>query len=192
MTPVGIPDGFTLVLPDDWVKLDLDPETAESSRKLLVDAMVRDDPSVADQRDDIEALLSAAADAAAEDGALLCALRFDVDPEGSPVQATVLVAVRAIEGSSDPAALHAELQAAGIEAQVVDLAAGPALRLDDRTAEGMLTFSVLLPIPGVDGRIAMLSLFSPSLSHEAQLGEFFDALANTFAFTGEADQETVG
>lgn len=189
---MSIPDGFRLVLPDDWVTLDLDPETAESSRKSLLDAMVRDDPSVAEQRDDIEAVLSAAAAGAAEDGALLCALRFEVDPEGQPIQATVLVAVRAVEGSSEPAVLRADLEASGIDAEVVDLAAGPALRVLDRTEEGMLTFAVLLPVPGVDDRIAMVSLFSPSVTHEAQLSEYFDALADTFAFTWEASREVVG
>lgn len=189
---MSVPDGFTLVLPDDWVTLDLDPDTRDATQGRLIDALVREDPSVAEYRDDVAAVLSAAAAGAAEDSALLCALRFDVGPDRGVTQATVLVAVRAVEGSSEPTVLVADIHAAGFDAEVVDLAAGPAVRLVDRTEEGMLTFGALVPVPGVEGRLVIVSLSSPSLTEEAQLSKFFDALADTFAFTWETAVEALG
>ncbi|MGH8999723.1 MAG: hypothetical protein ACRDY7_10075 [Acidimicrobiia bacterium] len=186
---MSAPDGFTLALPDDWVTLDLDTATAAASRRRLVDALARDDPVVAEARRGVEKLLAAAATGAVEDGALLCALRFDVDAEGRPVQATVSVVIRSLDGSSEPSALRAELAEVGGEAEVVELTSGPALRLSGQTEDGFLSLGVLVPVPGVDGRVAVVSLLSPSLTHEVELNEFFDAVADTFSFTWNTDEE---
>lgn len=188
----GAPDGFRVLLPDDWVSLDLDPETADASVRQLVDAVVRQDPSMADDQGRIEELLTTLGREATEEGALLCAVRFDTDPQGRPVQVTVGVVLRSVEGSSDPAAVSADLAGEGLDAEIVELAAGPAVRVREVTEDDFLSLAVLVPVPGVESRVASLSLLSPSLSHEEQLTTFFDSLADTFAFTWNEDEEEPG
>ncbi|MGH9042391.1 MAG: hypothetical protein ACRDZ3_19410 [Acidimicrobiia bacterium] len=185
---MSVPDGFTLVLPDEWVTLDLDPETADVSLRKLVDGLARNDPAVAEDRNKVEALLAAIGGEATEEGALLCAARFDVDAEGRPVQATVAVSFRSVDGSSDPEALLADVEDDLIQARVVELGSGPALRVTEQTEDGFVSLGVLVPVPGVDSRVAVISLLSPSVTHEAELNEFFDALAGTFAFTWKEDE----
>jgi hypothetical protein len=47
------PDGFTLVLPEQWIGLDLNPETAEESTERLVNALARNDAQVAEECDEV-------------------------------------------------------------------------------------------------------------------------------------------
>jgi hypothetical protein len=187
------PDGFTLVLPEQWIGLDLNPETAEESTERLVDALARNDAQVADECDEVAALLGAMAREAIEGGALLCAVHFDVDGRGRPVQASMAVTIRSVGGSSEPAALQEDLDDGLVEAKVVELASGPALRISERTEDGFVSLGMLVPAPGIESRVAVISLLTPSVSHEAEFGEFFDLIADTFRFTwDEAGEEATG
>lgn len=183
---MGVPDGFVLVLPQEWVSLELDPALADESLRRLVDALVREDQIIADERDRVEELLSSFAHEAADEGALLCAVRFDVDEQGRPVQASVAVTLRGVQDSSGPDTIISELRGGDI----VEITAGPAVRFAEQTQDGFLSLLVLVPVPGIEGRVAAISLLSPSVSHEAQLTEFFDAVVNSFTFTWH-DEEAV-
>jgi hypothetical protein len=55
-----------------------------------------------------------------------------------------------------------------------------------------MSWGAFVPVPGVDGAVAVVSLRSPSLHYEAQLDTFFDGLIESFRFTteeeGDADE----
>jgi hypothetical protein len=140
----------------------------------------------------VEALLRKIGEEAAEDGAELCALCFDVDSDGRPVQAIVTVTLRSVDGSTDPAAileLIEEAEGGEVDADVIRTGSGTGLKITAQTEDGLLDLKALIPMPEVPGRVALISLVSPSLTHEDKVRGFFDALVGTFAFTWEDDSE---
>lgn len=180
MTPTSVPAGFVLALPDDWVTLDLDPETADQSVARLLDLLGAHDQTVAKARDGLRTFLRTIQAEAIADGAELCGVHFDVDREGRPVQATVTVGLRRIEESVD---IAEALGADGCDS------AKP-IRVSQRTDDDFLFLAALVPVPNAPELIAAISLLSPSLTHEGDLRTLFDAMLRTFSFTwdeGEAD-----
>jgi hypothetical protein len=192
--PVGErgPRGFRLLLPDDWIEIELDPDTAEASRRRIIDLLAGDDPRIAAARDRVEELLRAVRDSAADDGAELCALRFEIDSDGQPVQAVITVALRSVDGSTDPAAVLDMIDEVGgdtSEAASIKTASGTGLRIAEHTADRFLYLTALVPVPDIPGRLAVIQLLSPSLTHEDKLRGFFDGVVGTFAFTWEDGSE---
>lgn len=186
------PRGFRLLLPDDWIEIDLDPATGETSRRRVIDLLARDDPNIAVARDRVEELFRVVRDSAADDRAELCALRFEIDPDGRPIQAVITVAMRSVDGSTDPAAVLEMIDEAGgdtNDAVSVRTASGTGLRMAEHTADGFIYLTALVPVPEVPGRLAMIQLLSPSLTHEDKLRGFFDGVVSTFAFTWEDGSE---
>lgn len=186
-----LPDGFQILLPEKWVMLDLDEATSGDSLAALIDTLARHDDSVARERAQVEALLGAIVREARQNDALMCAVHFDVDSEGRPVQAALTVAIRSVEGSSDPDALYGSLSGDADGINVSDLTLGRALRVSELTDDGFLSLTMLIPAPGVEDRLAVVSLLSPSLGHRDELDEFFDLIANTFTFTWKDEDQEV-
>lgn len=182
---MGAVSGFKLMLPDDWVILDLNPETATESVRQVIDGMVRVDPECAERRADIEEVLSVMTEEAIAEDKLLCGLRFGVDEQGRPVQAAVSVTLGAVVGPTDPDSLYEQLGDDTADARIATLDSGSALRVRRSTDEGFMSWGAFLPVPGVDGAVAVVSLRSPSLHYEAQLDTFFDGLIESFRFTTE-------
>jgi hypothetical protein len=189
---VGAVSGFKLMLPDDWVILDLNPETATESVRQVIDGMVQVDPKCAERRADIEEVLTVMTEEAIDEDKLLCGLRFGVDEQGRPVQAAVSVTLGAVDGPTDPDSLYEQLGDDSADARIATLASGPALRVRSSNDEGFMTWGAFVPVPGVDGAVAVVSLRSPSVHFEAQLDTFFDGLIESFQFTtaeeGAADE----
>jgi hypothetical protein len=188
---VGAVSGFKLMLPDDWVILDLNPETAAESVQQVIDGMVRVDPKSADRRADIEEVLSVMTQEAIAEDKLLCGLRFGADSQGRPVQAAVSVTLEAVNGPTDPDSLFEQMDDESADARIATLDSGPALRVRRLTDEGFLSWNVFVPVPGVDGAVTVVSLRSPSVHYEEQLDTFFDGLIESFRFTteeGDADE----
>jgi hypothetical protein len=184
---VGAVSGFKLMLPDDWVMLDLNPETAAESVRQVIEGMIRVDPKCAERRADVEEVLSVMTEEAIAEGTLMRGVRFGVDPEGRPVQAAVSVTLEAVEGPTDPDSLFEQLDDESADARIAALDSGPALRLRRLTDEGFLSWAAFVPVPGVDGAVAVVSLRSPSLHYEEQLDTFFDGLIESFRFTTEEE-----
>ncbi|MEW6471963.1 MAG: hypothetical protein AB1679_06810 [Actinomycetota bacterium] len=178
--------GFTLVLPADWVTLDLNPETADQSVRRVVDGIVRAHPASAERRAVVEELLSTMTKEAIADGKLLCGVRFWVDEQGRPVQALVSVALQEVDGPTDPGSLFERFADEDTDGRMVSLEWGPALRVRARS-EGFMSWGLFIGVPGSEGVVAVLSLLSPSLEHEDQLDAFFDGLVESFRFTGKDD-----
>jgi hypothetical protein len=181
----GPASGFRLVLPSDWVNLDLDPKTARESVRRVVDGMVRVDPRCAESRAEVEELLSVMTDEAVAAEKLLCAVRFGVDGQGRPVQTAVSVTLEVVDGATDPDSLLERFDDGRADARIVTLESGPALRMRGRTEEGFITWGVFFAVPGMENGVAVLSLVSPSVHHEEQLNSFFDGLMESFRFTEE-------
>jgi hypothetical protein len=184
---VGAVSGFKLMLPDDWVILDLNPETATESVRQAIDSMVRVDPRCAERRADIEEVLSVMTDEAIAEDKLLCGLRFGADEQGRPVQAAVSVTLGAVDGPTDPDSLYEQLGDDSADARITTLDCGPALRVRSSTEEGFMTWGVFVPVPGLDGAVAVVSLRSPSVHYEAQLDAFFDGLIESFKLPTEEE-----
>jgi hypothetical protein len=189
---VGAVSGFKLMLPDDWVILDLNPETAAESVRQVIEGMIRVDPKCAERRGDVEEILSVMTEEAIAEGRLMCGVRFGADSEGRPVQAAVSVMLEAVDGPMDPDSLFEQLDDESADARIAMLDSGPALRVRRRTDEGFMSWGAFVPVPGVDGAVAVVSLRSPSLHYEEQLDTFFDGLLDSFRFTteeeGDADE----
>jgi hypothetical protein len=177
--------GFTLVLPHDWVTLELDPATADESVRRAVDGMVRVDPSCAERRAVVEELLSTMTREAIADRKLLCGVRFGVDEQARPVQALVSVALQAVDGPTDPMSLFEQLDDGVSDGRMVSLPSGPALRVHGGSGDGFMCWGLFVAVPGSEGVVAVLSLLSPSVEHGDQLDAFFDGLTESFRFTGE-------
>lgn len=183
--------GFKLMLPDDWVMLDLNPETSAESVRQLIEDMIRVDAEFAARRADIEEVLSVMTEEAIAEDKLLCGLRFGADAQGRPVQAAVSVTLGAVEGPTDPDSLYEQLGDDSADARIATLDSGQALRVHSSTEEGFMTWGAFVPVPGVEGAVAVVSLRSPSVHYEAQLDTFFDGLIESFQFTteeGDADE----
>jgi hypothetical protein len=179
--------GFKVMLPDDWVLLDLNPETAAASVQQMIDGMVRVDPKYAERRTAVEEILSVMTEEAIAEGKLMCGMRFGVDSEGRPVQAAVGVTLEAVDGPTDPDSLFEQLEDQSADARIATLDSGPALRVRRLSDEGFMSWATFIPVPGVDGAVAVVSLRSPSLHYEEQLDTFFDGLVNSFRFTTEEE-----
>ena len=188
---VGAVSGFKLMLPDDWVILDLNPETATESVRQVIDGMVRVDPKCAERRAVIEEVLSVMTEEAIAEDKLLCGVRFGVDEQGRPVQAAVSVTLEAVDGPTDPDSLYEQLGDDSADARIATLDSGPALRVRSSNDEGFMTWGAFVPVPGADGAVAVVSLRSPSVHYEEHLDTFFDGLIESFRFTtqeGDADE----
>lgn len=183
MVPVS---GFKLMLPDDWVLLDLNPETAQESMRQVIEGMIRVDPKCADRRADIEEVLSVMTEEAIAEDALLYGLRFGVDEQGRPVQAAVSVMLQPVDGPTDPDSLYEQFDES-VDARIATLESGPALRVHSTTEEGFLSWAAFVPVPGVGEAIAVVSLRSPSVHYQAKLDTFFDGLIESFRFATEEE-----
>jgi len=188
----GAVSGFRLMLPDDWVMLDLNPETAAESVRQVIEGMIRVDPKCGERRADVQEILSVMTEEAIAEGMLMCGVRFGVDSDGRPVQAAVSVSLEAVDGPTDPDSLFEQMDDESGDARIATLDSGPALRVRRLTDEGFLSWGAFVAVPGMEGAVAVVSLRSPSLHYEEKLDTFFDGLIESFRFTtaeeGYADE----
>ncbi len=199
------PGTLRLVTPASWYDLDLVPRTRRASIRAEVQARVGPDPSRAEVRRGLTALLLRASSEAAERGAVAASMYSEVI-DGTAVSASLVAMVQRGDGSdggdgdADLAALAARLnaepggpqggpQGGPGEAVVVELLAGPAVRLRGRhrAHAGRQSVEVestqfLIPVDGTGVRV-VLNFSTPSLRAAAAFAELFDAIAKSVGWS---------
>ncbi|MGH8906306.1 MAG: hypothetical protein ACRD0K_07290 [Egibacteraceae bacterium] len=190
----GPPSGFWIALPAGWVSLDVDPATSAASARKLVEAAARGDETVRANRAAVERTLVGLTSGAAASGVSLCACYYEAFEDQLAVQASLTVAIHALDQANDPAAMVGDLASGETSrcVEVVDLGAGPVVRRAGRRGQALpgtdesLEFVVrqyYVPVPGTSDRVALLSFASPALVVEDDLVALFDSMAGSFVFT---------
>jgi hypothetical protein len=109
------------------------------------------------------------------------------------VEASLAIVFQTVAGSNDPSALLEQLAGAGdgVDAELVDLPAGPAVRRSGRRSDGpanggtpgeSFARQYYVPVPGTTDQVAVLS-FATSPDREAEMSVVFDRVARAFTFT---------
>lgn len=187
---------FGLAIPASWSLLDLDPETAETGRRLLVAEAIPDGPGASEARALMARLLEPVAETAVYGEAQLAALYSSVAeglPLGASLVASVLEATPGPDGRPPPGgwtlveSLQATVGGGGGERQ--DLPAGPSVRVQRRQVSNdagvrveveTVQWFVLHP---TGERMAVLSFSTPNVGLAEAFGEVFDAIAWSLQWT---------
>jgi hypothetical protein len=93
--------GWSLTLPDGWVELDVDPATARSSTRTLVDQASARMPEIAQNRDRWESVLSEAVSQLQDAAIDRCAVWVESVSEQITLEASVVVSARRIQEGND-------------------------------------------------------------------------------------------
>ncbi|MFJ2608843.1 hypothetical protein ACIO13_28270 [Streptomyces sp. NPDC087425] len=202
--------GFRIKVPESWWEFDVRPESRDDSIHRMVTERVRRQPELAPHRDTYVGFLQKAAADAWKSGALYCGCMAESFGGDTPITGSVTVSLvggRTREGAplpTDPAAIAAGL--APKEAQRegdswrkvtnVDIpGVGGAARTfgvediavpDDalnRTVRAVL-MQTFIPVPGQEGKIALVAGSSQVLDLADSFFDIFDAITSTFRFTG--------
>ena len=187
------PDGFWLALPDGWFILDLDPRTAEAGIDQLLASRVAVDPSLASELGELKQVLLRTAAEADKAGIEFSACYAASIDEQLLVTASLGVVVHTIGEQVSLQAIQEGLveRGAGTRLSTVESAAGPAVKVRDRSkipvpgTEQELEVALrhyYVPVPG-GHRIALLSFSTPTLPLEDDLDQLFDAMVGSFQFT---------
>ncbi|MFL6077419.1 MAG: hypothetical protein ACJ73S_28995 [Mycobacteriales bacterium] len=195
MTTKSPPRGFRLLLPDNWVRYDLDPETYRASLATSVDRIVADDPKTEVLAREAQGLLAAHLLDAIDHGALLAASYTDTI-NGVPIGAS-LVVIRS-PYPADPGGNRmglksiADMFTSGLtKGRMVGLPrVGPAVLVTGREmVEEMRgtdgrplqadTTRYFVPFPGQDSPLLVLSFSSPTLLLADAFRKLFRAIAES-------------
>lgn len=167
---------FTVTVPATWFALDLDPRTRTASIARLVEERLG--PAPAPQlRRELTATLRQYARQAAGTGAAYAALMYQV-VDGSPLSASLLIAVAAAPGGATP--LASALGAAS--PTELHTLAGPAARAATQLG-GTLQVQYALAVPGSELAVTM-TFATPNLAQAEPLTLLFDAIARTLEWAG--------
>ncbi|MET9718469.1 hypothetical protein ABZZ46_24000 [Streptomyces rochei] len=177
VVPEQAPSDYRLLIPRDWFRIDLTQERWRSQLKVFVDKECSGGRTSAEVTRSIWITLRNTAESGVSAGALEFFLRTEV-PEGATAPASLLVSWPPMPRGMAPAPeefAEAMTERAGPEAEVkvVDLPAGPAVRL---RGESSLDYHVRMP-----GEAGYLHLaFSLPLSGtEGPMGRLCDAMAHS-------------
>lgn len=200
------PAGIRIATPDNWWLLPLEEHSRHQAIAALVDERIALEPRIAPMRGELVSRFRRTARDAAASGAVLCA-SMAMAADDAALSANLLVLVDRIaltengEPTTDPSQIELAMReltadetgARRGEVRIVELAgAGSAVRvrahkvvavsLVNRDVE-VLSVQYFVPVPGsLD--TAVLTFTSPSLAYEEALVGMFDAMAETFEFTG--------
>lgn len=189
----SLPNGLVVrvSLPPGWWELPVLADDVHAEVAALVDRRLRRSPEVADRRDELVELLSAAAMEAARVGAVFCA-QIGIVGEDSSFSAGIVVAVRELEGLEGLQGL--DRLAAGVEAlpappglverhvSVVEVrlgALGDGVRRQAvRGAPASLdSFSVSYYFPLADAPyVVIINASSPNVAEASELLVLFDRI----------------
>lgn len=216
----GGPVDFRLLTPANWYVLDLNPATRSGSLARLVESRfgATDDPRLVQARRELTAVLRGAAREAEESGAVYAAL-MDTMISDVALSASVLAVVGPAptddDGNvvTDPRALSATLLAAELtsivdsatgtppeagddSAEIVELPAGPAVRLRRATDTGLAGSTgetakaaetqYFLPVPRSD-QLLVLTFATPNVDFRTDFDELFDRIAETVEWQWAAE-----
>jgi hypothetical protein len=93
--------GWSLVLPDGWVELDVDPATARSSTRSLVDHASARMPEIAQNRNRWESVLQEAVGQLQDASIDRCAVWVENVSEHITLEASIVVSARRIQEGND-------------------------------------------------------------------------------------------
>ncbi|MEU9735733.1 hypothetical protein [Streptomyces sp. NPDC048002] len=200
--------GFRIKVPESWWEFDVRPESRDDSIRRMVNERVESNPELAKYRDTYTEFLRKAAADAWKSGALYCGCMADSFGGDTPITGSVTVSLvggttRSGEPlSTDPAVMAGtlavkEARKAGDswrKVTTVDIpGVGPAARTygiedivvpDDalkRTIRAVL-MQTFIPVPGQEGKIALVAGSSQVLDLADSFFDIFDAITSTFRF----------
>ncbi|MEU6079266.1 hypothetical protein [Streptomyces sp. NPDC047108] len=198
--------GFRISVPDSWWEFDVRPESRDDSIRKMVNERIRAVPEMAEHRDVLVAFLQRSAREAWESGAVYCGCMAESFGGEVPITASVtvsLVGARTSDGTilpTDPAAIVAQLKPriakregdAWRKVTTVDIPeVGVAARThgiedieippDNRTVRAVL-MQTFIPVPGQEGKVALVAGSSQVLDLADSFFDIFDAVTSTFRF----------
>jgi hypothetical protein len=192
-TEPGEPSGFWIVLPNGWVTIDVDPRTAPRTHRRLLRTMVKAEPGLAAHRTRLEADLNRLSRECAEQGVQFAASFIALVDGDLPMNASLNIATYRTDLN------HVDVLQAGLldaefrhAVDIFELDDGRAVRVrgrdklrypgaEDDVEVASRQFHV--PVPGSNGRVALLTFTTSSLAFEQGFAELFDTMATTFRFT---------
>jgi len=192
---VTSPGHIRLVLPGAWANVPLDdPEGTRRFAQRLVRERVGRDDRLAQVRREAVAQLCETADKARASGSHTLAIALEIVP-GVPLAASMVARDVAwpddVAGGSTPQDLTARLAAAYPAAELVELPAGPAVRVQESGVlrgkeEETSSVSVLYRIPRPDADALLTVRFTgPDVGRPELIAQLFDAIAGSVEFTRE-------
>ncbi|MFJ4920135.1 hypothetical protein [Streptomyces sp. NPDC088725] len=198
--------GFRIKVPESWWEFDVRPETRDDSIHRMVRERIRQRPELEPYRDVFTDFLRKAAREAWQSGALYCGCMAEAFGGDTPITGSVtvsLVGARTQSGEvlpTDPAAIVRQLSVregkregdAWRKVATVDIPeVGTAARTygvedieipgDTRTIRAVL-MQTFIPVPGLEGKVALVSGSSQVLDLADSFFDMFDAITSTFRF----------
>jgi len=200
--------GFRIKVPESWWEFDVRPESRDDSIRRMVRERVAQRPELAKYEAAYTDFLRKAAADAWKSGALYCGCMAESFGGETPVTGSVTVSLvggRGRDGAplpTDPQAIAAQLAVreakkegdAWRKVTTVDIpGVGPAARTlgiedipvpDDalnRTVRAVL-MQTFIPVPGQEGRVALVAGSSQVLDLADSFFDIFDAVTSTFRF----------
>ncbi|MEU6284133.1 hypothetical protein [Streptomyces sp. NPDC047028] len=201
--------GFRIKVPESWWEFDIRPESRDDSIHRMVRERIEQHPELAPYRETFTAFLRKSAADAWKSGAMYCGCMAESFGGDTTVTGSVTVSLvggRTREGaplSTDPAAIAAQLAVKEARDEgdswrkvtTVDIpGVGPAARTYgiedipvpddalDRTIRAVL-MQTYIPVPGQEGKVALVSGSSQVLDLADAFFDIFDAVTSTFGFT---------
>lgn len=198
--------GFRIKVPESWWEFDLRPESRDDSIRQMINDRVRQQPALAEHRTAMESFLRKAAKDAWQSGAMYCGSMAESFGGETPITGSVtvsLVGARTSTGEmlpTDPAAIVGQLNVrkakrpgdAWRKVTTVDIPGlGMAARTygiedievpgDERTIRAVL-MQTFIPVPGQEGKVALVAGSSQVLDLADSFFDIFDAVTSTFRF----------
>ncbi|MGP3951665.1 hypothetical protein [Streptomyces sp. 7N604] len=198
--------GFRINVPESWWEFDVRPESRDDSIRQMVNERIRAVPDMAPHRDVLTSFLQRSAREAWESGAVYCGCMAESFGGEVPITASVtvsLVGARTSDGTvlpTDPAAIVGQLKPriakregdAWRKVTTVDIPeVGIAARThgiedieippDNRTVRAVL-MQTFIPLPGEEGKVALVAGSSQVLDLADSFFDIFDAVTSTFRF----------
>ena len=171
--------GFRIRVPESWWEFDVRPESRDDGIRQMVNDRVRRNPELAEQRGVLEAFLRKAAKDAWASGALYCGCMAETFGGEVPVTGSITVSLLD--------ALRAGRGADALDLDRRDLPPGVEdvkIPGDDRTIRAVL-MQTFIPVPGQEGKVALVAGSSQVLDLADSFFDVFDAITSTFRFVGE-------
>jgi len=181
-----------LLMPATWNRLELGPDGRAASIDRIVELTMKQGPEFEEARDRMRTELETAAELGAASGATL-AYTYWAAPSGKLASASLFVALVDGGRASDSAPGSEDLPAAiaaRYGGEVRALSAGRAARVRRRvrrpsdSGSGPEAEIVTWYVPHASGRrLAVLTFSTPNVGLADELGQVFDALADTLRWT---------
>ncbi|WP_409059067.1 hypothetical protein [Streptomyces sp. SYP-A7185] len=198
--------GFSIKVPETWWEFDVRPESRDAGIRQMINDRIRERPELEPHRNTFEGFLRKASKEAWQSGALYCGCMAESFGGEVPITGSVtvsLVGARTSNGDvmpTDPAAIVAQLGVREAKREgdtyrkvtTVDIpGVGPAARTygiedvsvpgDDRTIRVVL-MQTFIPVPGQEGKVALVAGSSQVLDLAESFFDIFDAVTSTFRF----------